>query len=129
MPFSQGELDGAHEDFLDVVFTDPTSLTVPRRPGTEREEYEQRVCRGGMPLAIYVDDRKRANFCRSYLDASLKRDVLDSRGFARSTRCHGSWTNLPRRPAKFSTSSRRPMVSVSNPDLATTTSAYSKPCS
>jgi uncharacterized protein len=77
MPFSQGELDGTHEDLLDIAFTDPAELAAPRRTATERDEYEQRVCRGGMPLAVNVDARKRANFYRSYLGASLARDVLD----------------------------------------------------
>ncbi len=77
MPFSQGELDGTREDFLEVAFADPNALAVQRRPVTEREEYEQRTCRGGMPLAVRANARQRANFYRSYLGASLARDVLD----------------------------------------------------
>ena len=46
MPFSQGEIDGTHENFLDIALTDPDALTVPNRHVTEREEYEQRTCRG-----------------------------------------------------------------------------------
>lgn len=77
MPFSQGELDGVHEDFVDLAFAEPAALVVARRPVTEREEYGQRACRGGMPLAVRATDRQRANFYRSYLGASLTRDVLD----------------------------------------------------
>jgi uncharacterized protein len=77
MPFSQGELDGVHEDFLDVVFIDPAALATPSRVVTEREDYEQRACRGGMPLAVQVEARRRANFYRGYLGASLQRDILD----------------------------------------------------
>ncbi len=77
MPFSQGELDGTHEDFLDVAFTNPAALAVPKPASNERENYEQRVCRGGMPLAVHVDARRRANFYGSYLRTSLTRDVLD----------------------------------------------------
>jgi len=77
MPFSQGELDGTHEDFLDVALTEPAALATPRRPVTERDDYEQRVCRGGMPLAVHADRRQRASFYRSYLGASLARDVRD----------------------------------------------------
>lgn len=77
MPFSQGELDGVNEDFLDHALTDPGALTASKRPVTERDEYEQRTCRGGMPLAVHGTDRQRANFYRSYLGASLARDVLD----------------------------------------------------
>ncbi len=77
MQFSQGELDGIHEDFFDLALADPAALVAARRPVTEREEYERRVCRGGMPLAVHAADRQRANFYRSYLGASLARDVLD----------------------------------------------------
>ena len=77
MPFSQGELDGVHEDFLSVALADPAAFILRRRPVTEREEYERRTCRGGMPLAVFATDRQRANFYRSYLGASLARDVLD----------------------------------------------------
>ena len=77
MPFSQGELDGTYEDFLDVVLTDPAAFAVAKRSTTERDEYEQRACRGGMPLAVHVDARRRANFYRSYLGASLARDIRD----------------------------------------------------
>jgi uncharacterized protein len=77
MPFSQGELDGNHDDFLDVIFEDPAALAIPMTTQTEREEYEQRICRGGMSLAVHVDARRRTNFYRSYLGVSLARDVLD----------------------------------------------------
>ena len=71
MPFSQGELDGVHENFLDVAFTEPAALATPRRALTERTEYEYRTCRGGMPLAVHVDARRRANLYRGYLGAAL----------------------------------------------------------
>ena len=77
MPFSQGELNGVHEDFLDLALAEPAALLVARRPVTERDEYERRACRGGMPLAVHATDRQRANFYRSYLGTSLARDVLD----------------------------------------------------
>jgi predicted AAA+ superfamily ATPase len=77
MPFSQGEIDGTHEDFLEVAFTNPAGLAGLRRPGTERDEYEERICRGGMPLAVHENARTRNNFYRSYLGTSLARDVVD----------------------------------------------------
>ncbi|MFN0089725.1 MAG: ATP-binding protein [Acidimicrobiales bacterium] len=77
MPFSQGELDGVHEDFLEKALVDPDSLLTRRRVVTERDEYELRACRGGMPLAVNTIGRQRANFYRGYLAVSLQRDVLD----------------------------------------------------
>ncbi len=77
MPFSQGELDGTRENFFDLAFSDPTAMNVQRRAVTERAEYEHRACRGGLPLAVRVDARRRANFYRGYLGASLQRDIAD----------------------------------------------------
>ena len=77
MPFSQGEIDGTYEDFLDVALANPAHLTTQRRATTERAEYEHRTCRGGMPLAIHTHGRQRTNFHRSYLASALTRDVLD----------------------------------------------------
>lgn len=77
MPFSQGEIDGTHENFLHTAFVEPSAVAVPTRQHTERDEYEQRVCRGGMPLAIHLVGAPRANFFRGYLGVSLTRDVLD----------------------------------------------------
>ena len=77
MPFSQGELDRVREDFFDLALADPVALVAAKRHATEREEYEQRTCRGGMPLAVHATGRQRANFYRSYLGASLARDLLD----------------------------------------------------
>ena len=36
MPFSQGELDGVQEDFLDLALAEPGALLVARRPVTEK---------------------------------------------------------------------------------------------
>ena len=47
------------------------------RAVTDRDEYQQRTCRGGMPLAVRTDAGRRANFYRGYLGASLQRDILD----------------------------------------------------
>jgi predicted AAA+ superfamily ATPase len=77
MPFSQGELDSDIEDFLDVACTNPARLVEHGHSDTDRAEYERRLCRGGMPLAVHVSEQQRANFYQSYLDASLTRDILD----------------------------------------------------
>lgn len=76
MPFSQGEIDGIREDFLDLVFADPEHFR-HGTSGTTREAYAERVCRGGLPLAINESQRTRARFYNSYVGTSLARDVRD----------------------------------------------------
>lgn len=77
MPFSQGEIDGIHEDFLDVALRDPSRFNENRAAGTSRSEYAERICRGGLPLAVTTSGRARNRFFQSYVGAELARDVLD----------------------------------------------------
>lgn len=77
MPLTQGEIDAVHEDFLVVAMSDPDRLRTGRTTGTSRSEYAERICRGGLPLAIAASGRARDRFFRSYVGAELARDVLD----------------------------------------------------
>ena len=77
MPLSQGEIDGLHEDFLDVAMSEPDRLSLRRAKGTQRGDYVERIRRGGLPLAIAVSGHARDRFFRSYVGAELARDVLD----------------------------------------------------
>ena len=52
LPFSQGEMDGCREEFLDADMSDPGSLMRPHHSTTARTDYAERICRGGMPLAV-----------------------------------------------------------------------------
>ena len=75
-PFSQGELGGVRETFIDRMFR-AKPLTPDTAPDTERTLVE-RICRGGYP-----EVRTRRNVARrrawfdSYLNAILQRDVRD----------------------------------------------------
>lgn len=77
LPFSQGELDGVHEDFLDTALREPPRLITPRRSTTARAEYIERICRGGMPLAVARAEATRDRWFDDYVNMSLRRDATD----------------------------------------------------
>jgi len=49
-PFSQGEIDGLPEGFVDAAFTDPGALN--HTSAVSRGEYAERILRGGFPEAV-----------------------------------------------------------------------------
>ena len=77
LPFSQGEIDGCTEDFLETAMTDPDSLLGAHRSTTSRDDYVERICRGGMPLAVARSNEARNRWFDDYLRVSLARDVLE----------------------------------------------------
>jgi uncharacterized protein len=83
LPFSQGEIDGASEDFLDVALNEPELVLRQQRSRTSRAEYAERVCRGGMPVAIGLDLRARRRWFDSYLAQSLSADLPELDGIRR----------------------------------------------
>lgn len=73
-PFSQGEIDGAPDGFVDAVFTHGADL----RHGSSvpRAEYAERLLRGGFPEAVArTNDRRRRAFFSSYVGDLITRDV------------------------------------------------------
>lgn len=72
-PFSQGEMDGTAERFIDRVFADEPEL--PGAGRLTREEYAERLSRGGFPEAARRDERRRAKFFEAYLNDLIDRDV------------------------------------------------------
>lgn len=77
LPFSQGEIDGRHENFLEVAASDPGSLVTPHRSTTTRADYVDRICRGGLPLAVARPGPARARWFDDYVRVSLARDVTE----------------------------------------------------
>jgi len=72
-PFSQGELDGGPDGFVDAVFADSVTLTTS---GTlDRADYLERIVRGGFPEAVGRSDSRRARFFESYVRDLIDRDV------------------------------------------------------
>ena len=77
LPFSQGEIAGRAEDFLAVAMTGPDSLVTPHRSTTARTVYIERICRGGLPLAVTRSGSSRDRWFDDYVRVSLARDVTE----------------------------------------------------
>lgn len=75
-PFSQGELAGIKENFVDVVFTDP--FKVRQTEAISAQSMQAIIIKGGYPEAASraKDDRRQAWF-ESYLTTILQRDIRD----------------------------------------------------
>lgn len=79
-PFSQGELIGAPDGFIDAVFAQGDQLhhavTMPGSDPVSRSDYVERIVRGGFPGAIArTNDRRRRSFFKSYVSDLIARDV------------------------------------------------------
>jgi hypothetical protein len=73
-PFSQGEIDGTTESFVDALFVDGPKV---RHTSTvTRHEYAERVARGGFPEAVArPNPQRRERFFDSYTTDLITRDV------------------------------------------------------
>jgi predicted AAA+ superfamily ATPase len=79
-PFSQGELRGVRETFLDTVLDSPSALVIPMAATTSRVEYESAVLAGGLPLAMGRHAQAaRDRWYRDYIAMVIERDVLEIR--------------------------------------------------
>lgn len=75
-PFSQGELEGVGEGFIDAVF----SSKLPRQSGRlpSRPILVRRILRGGYPEVVdRTDPGRRSAWFGAYLTTILQRDVRD----------------------------------------------------
>jgi uncharacterized protein len=73
-PFSQGEIDGEPDGFIDALFAQGPDL---RHESTAtRADYAARIVRGGLPEAVSRNDpRRRERFFDAYVQALIDRDV------------------------------------------------------
>jgi predicted AAA+ superfamily ATPase len=74
-PFSQGEIDGTPDRFVDAAFAYGPELT--HRSELRRRDYLERIVRGGFPEAVRRAPRRRAAFFESYLATLIERDVTE----------------------------------------------------
>ncbi|MEO3810527.1 ATP-binding protein [Sphaerisporangium sp. B11E5] len=73
-PFSQGEIDGTPDRFVDALFTHGPDLR--HTSAVTRTEYADRVVRGGFPEAIArTNPRRRERFFDSYVADLIARDI------------------------------------------------------
>ncbi len=75
-PFSQGELSGTRETFVDRLFA-AKRATLETEPETDSSLLD-RICKGGYPeIHARRNDARRQAWFDSYIDAILQRDVRD----------------------------------------------------
>ena len=73
-PFSQGEIDGTADRFVDAIFDEGGGLG--HGSAVTRQEYAERVVRGGFPEALArTSPRRRERFFDSYLADLVAREV------------------------------------------------------
>ena len=72
-PLSQAEIDGSPGQFVEAVFQ---GASISRESTTSRDDYIERIIRGGFPEAIARFGRRRERFLESYISDLINRDVL-----------------------------------------------------
>ncbi len=79
-PFTQGELAGVSERFVDLLFAGPASLARLRPVALERQDLLQRICAGGYPEVHRLPVRQRSGWFRDYVRATIERDIVEMSG-------------------------------------------------
>jgi uncharacterized protein len=73
-PFSQGEIDGTADGFVDAVFR--LGPDIRHESTVTRADYADRLVRGGLPEAVArTDARRRGRFLDAYVQNLIDRDV------------------------------------------------------
>ena len=70
---------------LDRLFREPDSLRSVSASALSASEYARRICAGGYPEPLEMDDRNRRRWFDAYVNTSVSRDVAEITG-ARRTR-------------------------------------------
>jgi len=77
-PLSQSELDGTGVNLLSSLFADPSTAMAGTPSTTTREEYTERIARGGFPLALARSSApSRHRWFDDYVRLTLERDVRE----------------------------------------------------
>ncbi len=77
-PLSQGEIGAVRENLLEALKVDPAgSVQQALTLGTSRTDYVERVCAGGLPLALRRTGAARARWFDDFVRASIERDALE----------------------------------------------------
>jgi predicted AAA+ superfamily ATPase len=73
-PFSQGEIDGTPDGFVDAAFS--LGAEVRHTSNVSRDEYLARIIRGGFPDAIRRTGRRHQDYLTTYVADLINRDVV-----------------------------------------------------
>jgi len=76
-PFSQGEIEGVREGFIDRAFDDPEGLRAGPATVSSRPDVLERVCRGGYPEVQALTGRRRDAWFGAYVRTVIERDITE----------------------------------------------------
>lgn len=79
-PFTQGELAGRADRFIDSIFADQEALAHYRPSPVTRHDILQRVCAGGYPEVHALPLELRGGWFRDYVRTTIERDVVAMAG-------------------------------------------------
>jgi predicted AAA+ superfamily ATPase len=79
-PFTEGELAGRADRFVDAIFAGVSQLAAYRPSGLSRDELLERVCTGGYPEVHALPASQRPAWFRDYVRATIQRDVVEMSG-------------------------------------------------
>jgi uncharacterized protein len=79
-PFTQGEVAGAADRFIDGLFAGTGELGAHRPSGLDRRGLLERVCTGGYPEVHRLPARQRPGWFRDYVRTTIERDVVELSG-------------------------------------------------
>lgn len=74
-PFTQGELTGQPDQFVDTVFHDPASLV--RSTAMTRSSVIESVCRGGFPDVVERTTQRRRRWFDNYVSTTVEKVVRE----------------------------------------------------
>lgn len=85
-PFSQGELQGTKETFVDALFSHKPVVWVGKQTPVKRAQLFESVLLGGYPLAVARQSAARRDaWFQSYVMTMLQRDIRDFANIADAT--------------------------------------------
>jgi uncharacterized protein len=79
-PFTQGEISGKPDRFIDLALTGPAALGAYQPGRFSRRDLLERACTGGYPEVRRLAARERPGWFRDYVLTTIERDVVQLSG-------------------------------------------------
>jgi len=79
-PFTQGEMSGKPDRFIDRAFSGAAAFGTYRPDPFSRQDLLERVCAGGYPEIHRLASRQRPGWFRDYVLTTIERDVVQLSG-------------------------------------------------
>ena len=79
-PFTQGELSGLADSFIDRAMSGPAAFGGRQPDRVDRRDLLDRVCAGGYPEIHRLPARQRPGWFRDYVSTTIERDIVELSG-------------------------------------------------